>query len=169
MKRFEFRLEQVLKLKRQQEQLAELRQQQARLRVETCQAAVNALHGQIHERAVALENGICYAADSEKETVPFAAGQPLLIAHYAQTRLLGQALTAAEKQLEQAQQELKDADRQRQVIATEVEALLSLRQQQWQAYRQELARAQQEQLDELGLQRWLAGQQVRSRGAGKGV
>ena len=43
-----------------------------------------------------------------------------------------QALTGAEQRVQQAQQELQQADARRRQIATEVEALLNLRQQQWQ-------------------------------------
>jgi hypothetical protein len=43
-------------------------------------------------------------------------------------------------------------------IANEVEALLHLRQQEWPAHRLEVLRAQQEQLDEVGMRQWRAGQ-----------
>jgi flagellar FliJ protein len=148
VKRFEFRLEQVLKVKRQQERLAELRQQQARFRLEATQAEVAAVQRQIQELAAALDKGIQGAAE-----------QQLWIAHYQRSRVLGQSLTAAEDRVQRAQRELDEADVRRKQIATEVEALLHLRQEQWHAYRQEVARAQQEHLDELGMRRWLTGQQ----------
>ena len=43
-------------------------------------------------------------------------------------------------------------------VATEVEALSTLRGQQWEQWRQEVAAADQERLDELGLRRWMAAQ-----------
>jgi hypothetical protein len=151
VKRFEFRLEQALKVKRQQERLAELEQQRARVRMDAAQAQVAALHRKIEELAVALDKDIRRAG-----------GQQLWMAHYDQSRLLGLALTAAEQRVRQAQQALHEADVRRRQIATEVEALVNLRQQQWQDYRQEAARAQQEQLDELGMRRWLAAQAARA-------
>jgi len=148
VRRFEFRLEQVLKVKQQHERLAELRQQQARFRLEATQAEVAAVQRQIQELAVALDKGIHGAAE-----------QQLWMAHYQRSRVLGQSLTAAEDRVQHAQQELDQADVRRKQLATEVEALLHLRQEQWQAHRQEVARAQQEHLDELGMRRWLTGQQ----------
>ncbi len=148
MKRFEFRMEQVLKVKQQQERLAELRQQQARFRLEATQAEAAALRDQIHMLAIALEKGM-----------QGTAGQQLWRDHYERSKLLGQALTAAEAQVLRAERELNEADLRRPQISTEVEALLHVRQEQWQVHRQEMARAQQEQLDEIGLRRWLAGLQ----------
>ena len=146
MKRFEFRLERVLKVKQQRQRLAELRQQQARARLNAAQAVVAALQGEIRETAAAVERSVG------------ANGRQLWMALYERSRILGQALEAAEVKVQQAQEELSKADAWRRQIATEVEALLNLRQQQWQGYCQEVARAQQEQLDELGLRRWLAAQ-----------
>jgi len=43
-------------------------------------------------------------------------------------------------------------------IAKEVEALLHLRREEWQAHRLAILKAQQEQLDEVGMRLWRAGQ-----------
>lgn len=147
MKRFEFRLERVLKVKQRRQRLAELRQQQARARLDAAQARVAALQGEIRDTAAAVERSIGGANSRQ-----------LWMALYERSRLLGQALEAAEVKVRQAEQELSQADAGRRQIATEVEALLNLRQQQWQGYCRDVARVRQEQLDELGLRRWLAAQ-----------
>ncbi len=152
MKRFEFRLERVLKLKQQRQRLAELQQQQARARMDAAQAEATALRGQIRETAAALERSI-----------GAASGRQLWTAYYERSRILGQTLEAAEVKVRQAEEEFAQADVRRRQIATEVEALLNLRQQQWQGYCQDVARVQQEQLDELGLRRWLAAQHKEDR------
>jgi hypothetical protein len=146
VRRFEFRLEQVLKVKRQYERLAELRQQQARFRLEATQAEVAAVNRQVQELAIAFS-----------KSLRGGGGQQLWTAHYEQSTLLSQFLAGAEERVKQAQQELCEADARRKQIATEVEALLHLRQEQWRAHREDVAHAQQEHLDELGLRRWQAG------------
>ena len=103
MKRFEFRLERVLKVKQQQQRLAELRQQQARFRVETAHAEVAAGQHQIQELAAALDS------ESGRET-----RQELRLAHFERSRLLGQSLAAAEDRSRKAEYELHQADAQRQ-------------------------------------------------------
>jgi flagellar export protein FliJ len=149
VRRFEFRLERVLKVKQQRQRLAELQQQQARARVETARSVVATLQGEIRETAAAVQRNL--------------GGAQLWLALYERTRILGQALQVAEVKVQQAEAELSEADARRRQIATEVEALLNLRQQQWQRYCQEVARVQQEQLDELGLRQWLAAQDKEDR------
>lgn len=145
MQRFEFRLERVLKLKQQRHRLAEFHQQQARARLDAALAAVAALQDEIVETSAAAARGLAEAI-----------GRQLWTAHQERVRLLSQTLEVAEVQSREAEQELARADARRRQIATEVEVLLNLRHQQWQGYCQEVARAQQEQLDELGLRRWLS-------------
>ncbi len=145
MQRFEFRLERVLKLKQQRHRLAELHQQQARARLDAALAAVAVLQGEIGDTAAAAARGL---------TQPI--GRQLWTAYQERVRLLSRTLEAAEVQARQVEQELARADAWRRQIATEVEVLLNLRHEQWQGYCQEVARAQQEQLDELGMRRWLS-------------
>lgn len=58
--------------------------------------------------------------------------------------------------MDRAIQQLAEADRRRIQASVEVEALLTLRHQQWEEYREAQLRAGQRELDELGLWRWLA-------------
>jgi hypothetical protein len=61
VQRFEFRLERVLKLKKQREWLAELRQKQARAALDAARAEVAAINEQIAHSAAALEAGLAGA------------------------------------------------------------------------------------------------------------
>lgn len=145
MKRFEFRLARVLKLKRQREQLAEIRQKQARAALDAAQAMV-----------AAQEQRLAQTADTLAAQVGQALASLTWIALHEQSVQLSRLVQEAEAQQRQAAQKLQEAEAQRTQMKQEVEALLFLRRQQWQAYQQDLARAQQEQLDELALVRWKA-------------
>ncbi len=141
MKRFEFRLESVLKFKQRREQLAELRQLQARAAWDAAQAEVDRLRGQLDRLAEQMQRG----GDGRA----WIAGQK-------QAVLLSPLLDQAAGLARQAEQQYQEAAAQRTQIAQEVEALLQLRRDQLQAHQHEVARAQQEQLDEVSLRRWLA-------------
>jgi flagellar biosynthesis chaperone FliJ len=67
---------------------------------------------------------------------------------------LGQSIHVSEQEVERAEQKLLAAAEQRAQIATEVEALDTLRRQQWEQWQQEARKADQDRLDELGLRRW---------------
>ena len=153
MKRFLFRLERVLKLKQQRERLAELRQQQARQLVEAARAEVSRLTEQLQQTAGALRG---------KGAGPVPAGT--WIAHYVHSAQLGQALESAEVHVQRALQRLQEAAAQRTKIAQEVEALQHLRGQQWQEHSQDMMRAEQVRLDELGMRRWTAAPLAGGRG-----
>jgi flagellar protein FliJ len=103
------------------------------------------------------------------ETLAARVGQVVIanrwMAAYELSERLGQQIVSAEVDLESAEQRLADARRERVQIATEVEALRTLRQQQWETWRQEVAQADQERLDELGLRRWMSAQTARSGAA----
>jgi len=77
-------------------------------------------------------------------------------AHYAQAVALGELLAAAQRRADEAEAQLQEANRLRIQASLEVEALRALRAREWQSYRKEAARQQQNNLDELGLRRWLA-------------
>jgi hypothetical protein len=64
----------------------------------------------------------------------------------------------AEAKARQADVNYQQASAARTQIATEVEALRHLRQQEWQAHRLATLKDQQEQLDEVGMRLWRAGQ-----------
>jgi flagellar biosynthesis chaperone FliJ len=145
VQRFEFRLERVLKLKKQREWLAELRQMEARAALDAARAQVAVLHDQVAQSAAALQACV---ADALRDAA--------WLARHQQALRLGPLLELAEANARQADHKYQEASAARTQIATEVEALRHLRQQEWHAYRLALLRAQQEQLDEVGLRRWQA-------------
>ncbi|MGH7168675.1 MAG: flagellar export protein FliJ [Gemmataceae bacterium] len=145
MKRFHFRMERVLSLKEQREKLAEMRQHQARARLEEAHTECTRIEGEMQR--VAAD-----AAARLRESAILGTWQ----AHYEQAALLGEMLTAAQRRTTEAEARLQEANRLRIQASLEVEALRGLRTREWQNYRKEAARQQQNNLDELGLQRWLA-------------
>ncbi len=145
MKRFIFRLDRVLKIKEQRQRVAELRQQQARLAVENIRAEMAALANALRTTAAALETQV-------GRTVPVGAWA----SHYVHSTQIGERLRAAEARLQRAVAELEAAAALRTKITTEVEALLTLRDRQWQDHCDEDRALRQNQLDELALSRWQA-------------
>jgi flagellar FliJ protein len=150
MQRFEFRLERVLKLKKQREWLAELRQKQARAALEIARAELAVLHEQIAQCAAVLQDGLAAASRDA-----------LWLSRHQQALRLAPRVELAEAKAHQADLKYREASTARTQIAAEVEALQHLRQQEAQAHRLALLRAQQEQLDEVGLRQWRAGQDGR--------
>jgi len=145
VKRFHFRLERVLSLKEQRERLAEMRQQQARARWE-----------ETRTECVRIEEELSRTAARATERLRAAAALGTWGAYYERTASLSKLLTAAQQQLAEAEKLLQEANQLRIQAAQEVEALRHLRAKEWHNYRKEAARQQQNKLDELGLQRWLA-------------
>ncbi len=143
MRRFEFRLERVLKLKKQREWLAELRQKQARVALDAARAEVAFLNEQVARSAAVLAAGLATAA-----------GDASWLARQQQALALGPLLELAEAKARQADGKYQETSAARTQIAAEVEALLHLRGQEWQAHRLAVLRAEQEQLDEVGMRRW---------------
>ena len=132
-----------MKWKQQRERLAELRQKQARLVLDTANSAVQMLQERLSQTALVMQARI-------GQSVTTAAW----IAHYHHAAQLGQTLESAEARARQAGQALQQANAERAKIATEVEALIHLRQRQWQEHQRQIARLEQNQLDELGIRRW---------------
>lgn len=145
MKRFEFSLDRLLKVKRQLEQLAELEQQRARAEVDRTRAALQGLRDQLARVA---------------EHMGASLGRPMAAHQWAaaseMSERLGRSIEASEQEVAKAEGRLQVAAQERAQIATEVEALSTLRQQQWDQWRQDAQQADQERLDELGLRRWQA-------------
>ena len=145
MKRFQFHLQRVLVLKEQRERLAELRQQQARARRDEAQAECLRMEQQLAQTTA-------NAARRLREAAALGTWQ----AHYEQAAALGEMLAAAQRRVVEAEKLLQEANRLRIQAAREVETLRDLRAREWQDYRKQAARQRQNNLDELGLQRWLA-------------
>ena len=145
MKKFEFHLDGLLRVKRQLENLAELEQQKAQMRVAEAAAKVTALSDQLAKASDHMAGRVGHA---------MAAGE--WATAFSRAEQLGKQIAAAKQEVLAAQQVLESARRERVQVATEVEALSTLRGQQWEQWRQEVAKADQERLDELGLRRWSA-------------
>lgn len=152
MKRFHFRLERVLSLKEQRERLAEMRQQQARARWEEVRAEC----GRIEEE---LARTTAQTAAKLRDAATLGTWQ----VHYEQAARLNELLAAAQQRLAEAEKVLQEMNRLRIQATQEVEMLRNLRAKEWHNYRREMARQQQNKLDELGLQRWLAERANRQR------
>ena len=145
MKRFDFPLDRVLKMKRQFERVAELEQQRA---------------GDAVNRARAILQGHCDELVRISNHVLAGVGRPVAAHHWAAASDLsgriGQSIQAAEAEIELAEKRLRAATQKRARVATEVEALATLRHQQLEVWQQEVQQVDQERLTELGLRRWQA-------------
>ncbi|VTT97899.1 : FliJ [Gemmataceae bacterium] len=151
MKRFEFALDQVLKVKRQLERFAELEQQRAAAAAERAAAARQQLNDQLARVAERFTS----AVGSAMAPGQWAAASDL-------TERLGYSLARAEEEVAVAERHLRDASQKRTALATEVEALQTLRQQQWEQWKRDSQKAEQGQLDEVGLRRWMTARDRRT-------
>lgn len=156
MKRFEFSLDRLLKVKKQLERLAELEQGRARDAADQARARVADFRAQLDR-----------VADQ------YAVGRAMTPTQWAGaadwSERLGRSIRAAEDEAAAAEAKYAAAAQERATLATEVEALTTLRQQQWDKWRQEAKAADQDRLDEVGLRRWMAAQQDAEAGADAGA
>lgn len=154
MKRFEFNLDGLLRVKRQLEHVAELEQFRAQQVVSQARGRVDRARRQMAELS---------------DTLSACVGQPVAANRwavaYVMSERLGRQIEEAEAELQAAERRYADARQERIQVATEVEALQTLRQQQWEKWRQEVAAADQERLDELGLRRWMSAQAAQAGAA----
>jgi flagellar export protein FliJ len=145
MKRFDFRLERLLSVKKRLERLAEQRQQQARAEFDAAMAEATRARGRVEE---ASSGGLEMARKAA--TLGCWQARAELIASLE--RLAAAARERAATFLER----LRAADLDRTRIASEVEAIEHLRERYADIHHTELLRRQYEQLDEIGLRRWTA-------------
>jgi flagellar export protein FliJ len=143
VRKFQFRLESLLKLRRQEEHVAELRQQQAHAQLRAAQRQVRLVKEELERTAQAVAGRLAAPV-----------GMSEWLGGYNRSRQLGQALQAAEQRVREAAARVDEANAARAKVHAEVEALRHLRAQEWLEYRRELARAEQELLDEVGMRRW---------------
>jgi flagellar FliJ protein len=149
VKRFEFNLDGMLRVKRQLERLAEMEVQKAQQRVTE---AVSRVH--------ALTDQLATASDRMAARVGQAMAAGEWAAAFERAERLGEQIAVAKHDVQAAEHLLEAARRDRVQVATDVEALSTLRGQKWEQWRQEVAAADQERLDELGLRRWMAATQA---------
>jgi flagellar export protein FliJ len=143
MKRYEFRLQRILRLKQQRERQAELGQQKATLTLEKARAEAALLAGRLAETAEAIERQIGRSVPPDS-----------WMARYHHAAQIGRALQGAELRVRHAEQRLRDAAVKRAAISIEVEALRTLERQQWDEHVDDANRRAQDDLDEIGLRRW---------------
>lgn len=144
MKRFEFSLDRLLKVKTQLERLAEMEQLRAR-------EAVDRARGELQECRDQLNR----ISDRVTDSIGIALSPLQWASACDMTERLGVSIKTAEDAVNEAERRLAAAASERAQIATEVEALSTLRRQQWEQWRQEAQKADQEQLDQVGLRTWM--------------
>jgi flagellar FliJ protein len=143
VKRFEFSLDRLLRVKRQLERLAELEQRRAQDAVEQARAALDGLRDQLARISDQFAAAIGRAMTPQQ----WASASDM-------TERLGQAIHLSEQEVNRAEQKLHVAAQERAQLATEVEAISTLRRQQWELWKQEAQKADQDRLDEVGLRLW---------------
>jgi flagellar protein FliJ len=126
VKRFEFSLDRLLKVKRQLERLAELEQQKAETAAREAHAVV-----------VNLKEQLARVADSLNGSVGQAVSPHQWVNAYQLSDRLGQSIAIAEKAVEAAELKLSEARQQRVQVAAEVEALDTLHHQQKEKWQRE--------------------------------
>lgn len=145
MKRFEFSLDRLLKVKRQVERLAELEQQRARQAVDDARSRLDHLREQLGR-----------VSDQFTASIGLAMAPMQWATASDMSERIGQSIRLAEDDVAAAEEKLHAAAQERAQVATEVEALSTLRQQQWDQWHREASIADQGRLDEVGLSRWVA-------------
>lgn len=144
MKRFRFAFATLLKVKEQREQLAEARVASARLELEACRERLARLHAALGEVSRHLELSLGTALQGQAWAGAFE-----------QSSRLERAIRTAEAAVASAELAMHEAIQARTRISSEVEMLDTLKQQRWELYREDMQRAEQEQLDELGMRKWV--------------
>lgn len=143
MKRFEFSLDRLLRVKRQLERLAELEQRRAQDATEQARARLDAFRDQLAR-----------ISDRFAAAVGRAMTPQQWSSAYDMAERLGTSIHVSEAEVAQAEQKLLAAAQERAQLATEVEAISTLRRRQWEQWRQEAQKADQDRLDEVGLRLW---------------
>ncbi len=143
MKRFEFSLDRLLRVKRQLERLAELEQQRAQAALEQARTTLQGFRDQL-------------TRVSDQFSAAIGRAMPSLQWAFASdmAERLGRSIGQSEQEVAAAEQKLFAAAQERAQLATEVEAIATLRRQQWELWRQEAQKADQDRLDEVGLRLW---------------
>ncbi|MDY3555261.1 flagellar export protein FliJ [Gemmata sp. JC717] len=147
MKRFEFPLERLLRVKRQLERIAELELQRAQEATERARAHLQSLRDQL---------------DSLSDKISASVGRVMAPQQWAaasgMAERVGRSIQVSEREVVAAEQRVLAAAQERTQLATEVEALSTLRRQQADKWQQEVQKHDQNRLDEMVQQRWQAAQ-----------
>ncbi|HEY1188709.1 MAG TPA: flagellar FliJ family protein [Gemmata sp.] len=142
MKRFEFSLDRLLRVKKQLERLAELEQQRAQEATERARATLQGLRDQL---------------DRISDRISASVGRVMAPQQWASAsgmaERVGVSIRESEQEVQAAEQRLIAAAQERAQLATEVEALSTLRRQQAEKWQLEAQKYDQNQLDEMIQQR----------------
>jgi flagellar export protein FliJ len=154
VKKFEFSLDQLLRVKRQLERLAGMEQARARQDADRAHARLQDLRSQLTRVSEQLN------ASVGRSLTPMQ-----WVSVCDMSDRLGQSIRTSEQEVTETEQKFQAATLERNQIATEVEALDNLRQQQLAQWRQGVEKADQERLDDLGMRRWQAARDDSTGGA----
>lgn len=145
MKRFEFSLDRLLKVKRQVERMAEMELVRCRRQLDAAKA-----------RVVELNQQLARLSDELAARVGRPVSPAQWVTGYDYSDRIGQMILAAEADVAAAEQAVQAAADERAQVAAEAEGLATLKRQQWERWRHEVAAVEQERADEVGLRRWAA-------------
>ena len=145
MQKFEFSLERLLKIRRQQERLAELDVMRALSAVDAAKARVEQFREKLRQHTEELTRCVGRTMAPHE----WAAGCAFSIQ-------LGHSITLAQIDVGVAEKSLAEAKAKRSEVASEAEAMQSLRDQQYAEFKQDLQKFDQERVDEASLRRWMA-------------
>lgn len=147
MKRFEFPMDRVLKVKTQLKRIAELEEARANQAVLAARVVVDGLKVEQVRMADALGGKLGQGVSPCQWVNAFELSENL-----------SRQLAAAEQHARAAEAKLTAAHAERRAVAGEVEALTSLRQERWDEWKREREAKTQDQLDEVSLRQWLTAQ-----------
>lgn len=154
MQRFEFSLDRVLKAKRQLESAAEREQHRARVAADAA-----------HAHAAALRERLTAVAQAMADRIGQATAPHQWLAAFETSERLGQAIAVADRHADECDARLDAATRDRAQVAGEVQALDTLRTQQFEAWKRAYQQAEQDAADEASVQRWTASRAVHTGAA----
>ena len=149
MRRFRFRLEQVLRLKKQWQHQAELEQRKAQHQLQA-----------VKERVQALHNGLTRTANSLAVNIDTQHASRGWLIQCQHATVLQRALEDEEANCARAARAFEQAVAQLARIATEVEALQRLRDQHWGEHLRMVGQNNQEHIDESVLRHWNVTQRI---------
>lgn len=144
MRRFQFRLEKVLRFQRQLERHAELRRQEAARELTVAETTLQTTQQRLFQ-----------AADSMNIAADRISSAYLREVGFANLLQISDSLHEDQEKVRTARDELSVASQSRARAAAESEALIILKERQWKEHRQVTARELQRQMDETAIRQWI--------------
>jgi flagellar FliJ protein len=153
MKRFQYRLETLLRLKRQLKRLAELNQREAQRKLDAATAKVRAWEQQLDVAAAGLAQHLGIPAPARE----YLSRQDVV-------QLVQREIGDARQRRGQAEQAWQRAREQLSRLSAQEEMLQNHRDRQWQEHHHDQERAVLNQMDDFVLRRWALGVATRKGG-----